>query len=93
MNDTSAEFERIVRARYAAMSPLERMEIVGSLRRTAISLIESSLPKGLSPQERRYAVAKRLYGDEVSEQALLAHARFTTTHLPSRVKHVDQGNE
>ena len=90
MNDTSAEFERIVRARYAAMSPLERMEIVGSMRRTAILFIESSLPEGLSPEQRRYAVAKRLYGDEVSEQALLAHARFATTHPPSPAKRVDE---
>jgi hypothetical protein len=90
MNDTSAEFDRIVRARYAAMSPLERIEIVGSLRRAAVAMIESSLPEGLSREQRRYAVAKRLYGDEVSELALLAHARFAPKHLPSRVNHVDQ---
>jgi hypothetical protein len=92
MKDTSAEFDRIVRARYAAMSPLERMEIVGSLRRAAVAIIESSLPVGLSLEERRYAVAKRLYGDEVSEQALLAHARFAPRHLSSRVKDVEKGH-
>ena len=92
MNDTSAGFERIVRARYAAMSSLERVEIVGSLRRAAIAIIESSLPKGLSAEQRRYAVAKRLYGDDVSEQALLAHARFAPTHQPSPVEHVEEGH-
>jgi hypothetical protein len=92
VKDTSAEFDRIVRARYAAMSPLERMEIVGSLRQAAVAIIESSLPEGLSPEQRRYAVAKRLYGDEVSEQALIAHARFAPTRLPLRVNHVDEGH-
>lgn len=76
MNDTSPEFERIVRARYASMTPVERMEIVGSMRLTAIALIESSLPAGLTREQRRYAIAKRMYGDALPEQALLAHARF-----------------
>jgi hypothetical protein len=76
MNDTSPEVERLLQARYAAMTPLERIEIAMSLRRTAIEIIASSLPPGLTREERRYAIAKRFYGDEVSEAALRRHAQY-----------------
>jgi hypothetical protein len=74
MKDTSPEFERIVRTRYEAMAPAERIAMAVSLRRTALAIIESSLPPDLSREERRYAIAKRFYGDEVSDAALRAHA-------------------
>ena len=76
MNDTSPETERMVAARYAAMSPLERLSIVASMRQTAIAIIESSLPPNLTREQRRYAVAKRMYGSELPEAALLAYASF-----------------
>jgi len=76
MNDTSPETERMVAARYAGMSPLERLSIAASMRQTAIAIIESSLPPNLTREQRRYAVAKRMYGTELSEAALLAYASF-----------------
>ena len=46
------------------------------MRQTAIAIIASSLPPELTRNERRYAIAKRLYGNDLSEAALLAHARY-----------------
>ena len=76
MNDTSDTVARLVSQRYAAMSPEERMRIAASMYETACLIVESSLPAGLSPEQKRYATAKRLYGEELPEAALLAYARY-----------------
>jgi hypothetical protein len=75
MNDTDPAFAEIARARYAAMTPLERLQIASSMYDTARAIIDSSLPADLSREERRYQIAKRMYGDELPEAALRAHAR------------------
>ena len=75
MNDTDPEFAALLTARYAAMTPYERMEIASSMFDTARAIIDASLPSDLSREERRYTIAKRLYGDELPEAALRAHAR------------------
>lgn len=93
MTDTSPDIERRVAARYAAMTSLERFEIVCSMRQTAITIIESSLLPSLTRVERRYAIAKRLYGDELSEAALIAHANYfdlPNTGLPVLDAHAEQ---
>ena len=64
----------MVAARYAAMTPLERIFVAVSMRQTAIAIIESSLPPSLTREQRRYAIAKRLYADELPEADLAAHA-------------------
>jgi hypothetical protein len=76
MTDTSPEVEHMVARRHAAMTSLERFEIACSMRQSAIAVIESSLPPDLTRAERRYAIAKRMYGDELPEAALIAHANF-----------------
>lgn len=76
MNDTDPKVEAMVRARYAAMTPLQRLEIASSMFDTARAIVASSLPPGLTREQRRYAIAKRFYGDELSEPALQAHARY-----------------
>lgn len=76
MNDTSVDMERMVAARYAAMTSLERLSIMVSMRATAIAIIETSLPPNLTREQRRYSVAKRMYGNELPEVALLAHATY-----------------
>ena len=58
------------------MTPYERMQIAASMYETARTIIASSLPLGLTREERRYAIAKRFYGDELPEVALRAHANF-----------------
>lgn len=76
MNDTSEHVARLVAERHNAMTPAERMQIAASMYETARAIIASSLPSGLTREQRRYAIAKRLYGDELPEAALRAHANF-----------------
>lgn len=74
MMDTPAVVEQLVNERHAAMSPAERIRIAASLYESARAIIESSLPAGMTAEQRRYAVVKRLYGDELPEAAFAAHA-------------------
>lgn len=76
MNDTDPAIAALVTARYAAMSPLERLRIASSMFDTARAIVASSLPPGLTREERRYRIAKRFFGDELPEAALRAHARY-----------------
>jgi hypothetical protein len=74
MKDTSANFSALVAERHAQMSADDRMQIASDLFDTARRIIESSLPQTLSRRDRRLAVARRLYGQEVSEAAVNAFA-------------------
>jgi hypothetical protein len=76
VTDTSPDIARRVAAHHAALTPLERLEIASSMHQTALAIIESSLPPGLSRVQRRYAIAKRMYGAELPEAALIAHASW-----------------
>ena len=82
MNDTDAAFAAMVTARYAAMSPLERLRIASSMFDTARAIVAASLPGDLTREERRYLIAKRFYGDELAEAALRAHARHCDPNDP-----------
>ena len=79
MNDTSAAVERLVSERHAAMTPEQRMRIAASMYESARAIIDSSLPPGMTAEQRRYAIVKRLYGDELPEAALVAHARYDSS--------------
>ena len=61
------------------MTPEERMRIAASMYETARAIVASSLPRELTPEQRRYAIAKRLYGDELPEAALIAYSRYGET--------------
>jgi hypothetical protein len=76
VTDTSPDIELTVAAHHAALTPLERLEIASSMHQTALAIIESSLPPGLTCFQRRYAIAKRMYGAELPEAALIAHANW-----------------
>lgn len=76
MNDTSAEFEAMVDGRYRQMSPYERVRIAASMYDTACAFVLSSLPPNLNRRERRLAFARRMYGDELPEAALVAYAEW-----------------
>ncbi|HEY2981462.1 MAG TPA: hypothetical protein VGJ22_09800 [Anaerolineales bacterium] len=52
------------------------MRIASSMFDTARSIVESSLPSHLSRRERRLAYAKRMYGSELPEAALIAFAEW-----------------
>jgi hypothetical protein len=76
MNDTSQHVAQLVAERHAAITPTERLQIASSMYETARQLIAASLPPGLTREQRRYAIIKRMYGNELPEDALQAHANF-----------------
>lgn len=81
MNDTSETIARLVAERHAAMTPDERLQIASSMYETARAIVESSLPADLSSVERRLAVARRFYGEELPEAMLIAYASHDVTDL------------
>lgn len=58
------------------MTPAERWLAACSLYEAARKIVDSSLPIGLSVEQRRLAVVRRLYRNELPEAALIAHARY-----------------
>ena len=66
----------LVRARLQAMTAIERLEVASSMFDTARAIVESSLPSQLTGEARRYAIAKRIYGEELPAAAQRAHARL-----------------
>lgn len=76
MNDTSTEVSQLIIDRYRAMTPADRWLATSSLFETARAIVESSLPSGLTMEQRRLAIVRRLYQNELPEAALAAHARF-----------------
>jgi hypothetical protein len=83
MNDTSAAVSELVVDRYRAMTPADRWLATSSLFETARTIVESSLPGGLTMQQRRLAIVRRLYQNELPEAALVAHARYVQSVSPS----------
>jgi hypothetical protein len=84
MKDTNAKVARMVADRHRAMTPDERCLAASSLFDVARSIVEASLPDGLTEAERRLAVARRVYGTELPEAALAAYARYEA-HLSAFV--------
>ena len=63
MNDTTPEFRRLLRERFQALSPVDRVRMCADMFETARQIVEASLPAGLNEQERRYQICRRFYGD------------------------------
>jgi hypothetical protein len=76
MNETSAAVAQLVADHHRDMTPEERLHVAASLYETARTIVDSSLPQDLTREERRLAIARRFYGDELSEAALIAHAYY-----------------
>jgi hypothetical protein len=76
MNDTSAKIAAMVAERHRQMTSDERILIVSSMFDTARAIVESSLPPNLSRRDRRLAYAKRMYGNELPDAALIAFAEW-----------------
>ncbi len=76
MNDTTARIAAMVAERHRRMSPAERLAIAAAMFDDARSIVEASLPASLSRVERRLALIKRFYGDELPPAALLAFAAW-----------------
>jgi len=69
MNDTTPEFAALVAARFAAMTPAERVAIVLQMNETARRIVISSLPAALDGAERKRRLCERFYGRELAERA------------------------
>lgn len=76
MNDTSPKMKAMIRERYRQMTPDERVKICADMFEAARAIVISSLPKNLSRRDLRLAVARRFYGNELPEAALIAHAEW-----------------
>jgi hypothetical protein len=74
MNDTFATVAQLVADHHRDMSPEQRLQLAASLYETARTIVDSSLPQDLTREERRLAIARRFYGGELPEAALIAHA-------------------
>jgi hypothetical protein len=76
MNDTPDKVAALVSERHRRMTPQERMEIASAMFDDARAIVESSLPPELTRAERRLALIRRLYRDELPEAALIAFAQW-----------------
>lgn len=63
MDDTTPEVRRLMRERFHALAPAERVRMCAEMFETARRIVEASLPAGLSAEERRYRICRRFYGD------------------------------
>jgi hypothetical protein len=63
MHDTTPEFRRLMRERFQALGPVERVRMCTEMFETARQIVEASLPAGLDPEERRYRICRRFYGN------------------------------
>lgn len=82
MNDTAAQVEAMMTEHHRRMTPLERLSIAAQMFETARAIVESSLPANLAGRERRLAWARRFYGNELPEAALIAYADYSPAQRP-----------
>lgn len=69
MNDTSAEVDAILKARYAAMSGTERALMALQMFETAQLIVLSSIDPDLGEAARRRELCRRFYGDDLARAA------------------------
>ena len=62
MNDTAPDIEAMVRRRYQAMAPAERLAIASQMFDTARAIVLASLPAGVTDAELRRRLCERFYG-------------------------------
>lgn len=76
MTDTPARIAAMVAERHERMTAEERLQIAAQMFESARAIVESSLPPNLTRRERRLAWARRMYGNELPEAALIAFAEW-----------------
>ncbi len=64
----------MVAEHHRRMTPEERIRIASAMFDAARAIVESSLPAHLTRRERRLAYARRMYGNELPQAALIAFA-------------------
>ena len=72
MSDTPPEFQKFVDEQYRRLTPGERVTLCTEMFDAARTLVESSLPPGLSEYERNRRITERFYGAEFAERVFPA---------------------
>jgi hypothetical protein len=67
MSDTPPEIEKKFRQMMMARSAAERMVMGASMYETARAFVLASMPPGLSADELKRRLCKRIYGKEIEE--------------------------
>ena len=80
MNDTAPRFSQVVAERHLTMTPEERLRAASDMFDTARAIVDSSLPAELTGHDRRLALVRRIYGDELSPAAQEAFAEHGGEH-------------
>jgi len=65
MTDTSPEIEQMVRDTLMARSGEQRFVMGAQMFESAREMVRASLPPGLSEEEQRRQLFRRLYGNEI----------------------------
>lgn len=68
MRDTTPEFQQFVDQQYRQCTPGERLRLCTEMFDAARSLVESTLPQGLSEHERKRRITERFYGTEFANR-------------------------
>jgi hypothetical protein len=68
MRDTSLEFQKYVAARYAQLTPSERVALGTAMFDAARTLFESNLPANLGEYERKRRITAHFYGQEFADR-------------------------
>ena len=69
MNDTTPAIDTLLRERFAALTGSQRALMALQMFETAQRIVLSSLPSGLSEQQRRRELCRRFYGEELARLA------------------------
>jgi len=83
LSDTSAVAAKLVADRHRQMTPAQRCLAASSMFEIARAIVESSLPAHLTTEQRRLALVRRIYGAELPDAALAAHARYAVPTSPA----------
>jgi hypothetical protein len=76
LNDTAPEVAALMRELHGRMSPETRLKMASAMFDDARAIVQASLPATSPRIERRLALIRRFYGNELPEAALLAFAQW-----------------
>ncbi len=74
--DTSPAVASLVADHHRALTADDRCRAASSMFDSARAIVESSLAADLTSGQRRLAIARRFYGNELPEAAYAAHGAF-----------------
>jgi hypothetical protein len=69
MDDTTPEMRELLRARFAALAPEERVRMCADMFESARALVLASLPAQADECTRRRMLCERFYGAELARKA------------------------